>query len=293
MIHKDYYIYAYLRKEADSVSGKKTPYYIGYGRLRRAWNLHKNILVPDDDRFIKILCENLSESEAHTKEIEYIKKCGRIDIQTGILENKTAGGQGFVDYDHSQYKKIARDNHLAAGGIRQIGFNVHPKTKELTVNYPEKKILEFIAEIKILRDKKLKETGAIRLSKDLGLNDVLKTINSRCMVYGVESITRSTLGRLLQDNYSSNVQFRLKFISDIEQKLKSENDQLVKKELILDKLEIERKDRQVELQSQKDLYLDKLIQSIESHDWNSVCNYAFELRVIDSTISWMVLSDQY
>lgn len=83
-----YYVYAYIRAQ------DFTPYYIGKGLGRRAWKKHDGISVPNDKSKILILKENLTEDMAILYEIALIWWLGRKDIGTGILLNKTYGGDG-------------------------------------------------------------------------------------------------------------------------------------------------------------------------------------------------------
>jgi hypothetical protein len=82
-----YYTYAYLRED-------KTPYYIGKGKGNRVNETRgRPCNKPPKDRIL-ILKDNLTEEEAFKHEIYMISIFGRKDIKTGILHNKTDGGDG-------------------------------------------------------------------------------------------------------------------------------------------------------------------------------------------------------
>jgi hypothetical protein len=82
-----YYTYAYLRED-------KTPYYIGKGTGDRIYSTHKRIKPPKDKSRIIYLKQNLTEAEAFKHEIYMIDVLGRKDLGTGILRNRTNGGEG-------------------------------------------------------------------------------------------------------------------------------------------------------------------------------------------------------
>jgi len=86
-MNNKYYTYAYLREDG-------TPYYIGKGKNERIDNpLHNSINLPPKERRL-FLKQNLTEEEAFKHEIYMIAVFGRKDLGTGILRNKTNGGEG-------------------------------------------------------------------------------------------------------------------------------------------------------------------------------------------------------
>ena len=83
-----YYTYAYLRED-------KTPYYIGKGSANRIrQNNGRSCNKPKDKSRIIFLKQNLTEEEAFIHEIYMIAIFGRKDLGTGILHNRTDGGEG-------------------------------------------------------------------------------------------------------------------------------------------------------------------------------------------------------
>ena len=83
----EYYTYAYLRED-------KTPYYIGKGKDDRIYSTNRRIKPPKDKSRIIYLKQNLTEAEAFKHEIYMISVLGRKDLGTGILRNRTNGGEG-------------------------------------------------------------------------------------------------------------------------------------------------------------------------------------------------------
>jgi hypothetical protein len=89
------YVYAYIRATDSDIAPAGTPYYVGKGSGRRAWTkCLGEIGMPTNDDFIIILESNLSITGSLAIERRMIRWYGRIDKQTGILRNKTDGGEG-------------------------------------------------------------------------------------------------------------------------------------------------------------------------------------------------------
>jgi len=112
-----YYVYAYLRLNG-------TPYYIGKGIGSRAWVKGKGeIGKPTNLSRIIIIERNLTNVGALAIERRLIKWYGRIDQGTGILRNKTDGGDGLAGYKFTEDRKKAMSDRLS-------GIKKKPRSEE-------------------------------------------------------------------------------------------------------------------------------------------------------------------
>ena len=85
---EDYYVYFYLRPD------RYSPYYVGKGMGKRAYQKHINVDLPPIER-IEIIKDNLTEQEALDLEKTLIKFYG-VKRLGGLLENVRRTGQSQV-----------------------------------------------------------------------------------------------------------------------------------------------------------------------------------------------------
>lgn len=166
-----YYTYAYLR-------GDGTPYYIGKGKGKRAYDRKRHsAYVPSRSRIL-ILKKNLTEDEAFNHEIYMISVFGRKDLETGILYNLTNGGDGPSGYVYTEEqrkkmgdvrrgKKRPRQSKIMKekNPLQVVNEN---KINELRKNCPPEKIAELYTEGKTLREiKSILGCGMVWVRKSL------------------------------------------------------------------------------------------------------------------------------
>jgi hypothetical protein len=108
----DYYIYFYLRSRDSAIGKAGTPYYVGKGKGRRAYEKSRLVPIPKDKNNIVFVLNNLTEEQSFQNEMDFISWYGRVDLKNGILRNLTDGGEGSSGAIRSEEtkRKISESN---------------------------------------------------------------------------------------------------------------------------------------------------------------------------------------
>ena len=199
----NYYTYAYLREDG-------TPYYIGKGKGNRAYKKGSRVFAPPPKNKIIKLKQNLTEEEAFKHEIYMIAVFGRKDLGTGILHNKTDGGDGVSGAKLPKTKEHKNKIANAHKGKTRKPFNQEWKqkiTKNLTHRY-EKGHTSFVGQnngmsktwkITFNNGTEITKTGLALWAKENGYTKAAiyrvasKKANKHKDIVAVEEVAQETL----------------------------------------------------------------------------------------------------
>jgi hypothetical protein len=157
-----FYTYAYLRED-------RTPYYIGKGSGKRAYDKGKcEIKPPKDKSRVIFLKQNLTEEEAFKHETYMIAVFGRKDLGTGILRNKSDGGEGVSGYTftETQRQSVIKSNKRRTGTrhTEKTKFLMQQKAKGRKLTEETKQKLREKAKLRVGVGWKHKEKTKIKIS---------------------------------------------------------------------------------------------------------------------------------
>lgn len=157
-----FYTYAYLRVD-------RSPYYIEKGQRGRAYQgKGKPCRVPKDKTRIIFLKQNLTEEESFRHEIYMIMVFGRKDLGTGILRNKTDGGEGCSGLIVREESKRKQSQKMKGKYVGKKWWNDNCGNNKFSIECPgegwvlgldNKKSKELGLGIHSLTTEQLSETG--------------------------------------------------------------------------------------------------------------------------------------
>lgn len=149
-------VYKHFRKTDNTL------FYVGIGRnISRAFSkrsrneLWKNI-VRKNDYYVVIVIRDIPMEEAIVIEKELIEENGRIDLNTGILANMTAGGDGQVNMADSTRQKII----TKLMGRKQSQYTKDKRAETLRQVYKDRPEL---VELKRIQTTELIKSGVLKL----------------------------------------------------------------------------------------------------------------------------------
>jgi len=124
---KQFCVYEYLRSNTSKHGVVGTPYYVGKGKLDRVNSKNHRTKPPIDKNNI-LVSSLMNEADAFQAEMLKIHLNGRIDLNTGCLQNRTDGGEGCVGRKCSEETKTKIALQLT-GNTNSVGKIISEETK--------------------------------------------------------------------------------------------------------------------------------------------------------------------
>ena len=169
----EYYTYAYLREDG-------TPYYIGKGKGKRAYVKrygNGRARRPKNLNNIILLKQNLTEEEAFKHEKYMIAIFGRKDLGTGILHNRTDGGDGASGNNWTKGKRLSEEVKAKISRNRKGIASYRPGYKHS--NETKKKLSE-AAKRQVYSEERNKKIGLALKGRKRPQEVVDKVTNALC-----------------------------------------------------------------------------------------------------------------
>lgn len=127
MAQASWFVYCYLRIRSNR------PYYIGIGSRPDRMTARHSCKVPRDHSRIRVMRRSLTREQAVHWEKFYIARYGRKDLGTGILVNRTDGGDATVHGPEALEKirqAARRPENIERLRTINVGRKMHPRTRE-------------------------------------------------------------------------------------------------------------------------------------------------------------------
>jgi len=118
----DFYTYLWLRADG-------TPWYVGKGSDDRAWQRRRGHWAPKDSSRI-LVQKHPSETDAFFAEIFLISYYGRLDLGSGILRNRSNGGDGATGLSPETRRKMSESHKRIGNGLEGKKFSVRARLNQ-------------------------------------------------------------------------------------------------------------------------------------------------------------------